>query len=113
MKKRRKKNDINSLNKEVTPRHKVELDGDDWAPPMAAPGRHIICQKPGDAFAAASEQKPRPLAALHHALLGDGVVEVPLTFNVMMTCMVEDEEELSFDAKVFIFLMALVLCKMR
>ena len=112
--KKPKRRDYTVLDETRTPREKVLKLGQAWNPPRLdtenSKGNFSLFAPPGDSFKEESIKKIELLSRLRKVLHSDGVLEAPMTFCGLMEHLCIDEIcDCNFDAKVFLYLMALIL----
>ena len=110
-KKKAKRNDTTILLEKMTPRQKVEEMGDSWKPPMRKEGRTVAYADAGAHWVTSSTHKLELLASLAHHLNSESLLDQPFTFLAVMEYIGADQcnQELDFNARVFIYIVALVL----
>ena len=98
------------LEEEPTPRSIVERDGESWSPPTRV-GQRLQFSKPGDDWLASRTETLRLFLTLGDHLRSDGILEQPMTFNLVMEFLSVDQQEQSygFFERVFIHLIGIVL----
>lgn len=105
-----KRTDVSRLDIEITPRGKVENDGEGWKPPTRAATHEIKYDPPGMEWKEDKLEKIHLMLACERILTIEGLVE-PITFVRLMEFLGADEpgQEYSFHHRCFLFLLALIL----
>lgn len=106
-----RRNDISMLDVDPVPSKRVELDGDNWKPPIRNKGKKgpVAYNRPGNKWAEESRRKVLLLFALARALASDGVMQPPMTFHTLMEFIEPNcAYQFNFDGRVFIYLVALI-----
>ncbi len=107
-----KRNDISMLNMDPIPSKRVELDGDNWKPPMRNKDKKgpVAFRKPGNKWAAESTKQILLLFAMARALTADGATQQPMTFQTFVEFVAPNcPYKFDFNGRVFIYLVALIL----
>ena len=111
-KKKAKRKDLSLLDDEPSPCHLVSIKGDAWKPPMRVGGRgQTRYDKPGSRWEEASKNKVRLLNTLTGYLRNEGVLDELISFQGVMEFIGADcrGEELDFNERVYIHLVALII----
>jgi hypothetical protein len=115
-KKKTRRNDVARLD-EVTPRQKAANLGNAWSPPSRSDSHVVLYAKPGSKWENASVKKLHLLSSLRHHLKAVNLLAQPMGFGTLMEFIEpeasSDTESLTFDQRVFLYLMALVLKQKR
>ena len=113
--KRRKKtrrNDVTRLVVKTTPRNKAKNDKD-WSPPMKSSARAHSYQKPGQLWEEAALRKLHLLSTLHIHLKQVGLVSDQLSFPTAMSVANLNGENSTYNERVFMYLVFLVISQER
>ena len=107
--KRSRRNDTSRLDAAITPRRKAELDPT-WKPPTLV-GKKF--EKPGAKWEEASTKKLALLSRLRAALATEHVLQQPMTFATVMEFLSLDDATSTFNDRVFIHLLCLMISQKR
>jgi hypothetical protein len=109
--KRSRRKDVTSLVRVETPRLKAQMDGPSWNPPSRL-GKELVYTKPGTNWKKLALQKLQLLTLLRHHLTSSGLLTVAMTFPTLMD-FIQLDDDLDFNSRVFIYLLALMLGQKR
>ena len=96
----------------MTPRKQVAHAGDEWVPPTQ--NNHAMFSPPGCKWKKASNRKLALLHLMEMQLRDDNLLPLPLSFgSVMEILALGDERDNTFNTRVFLYLVTLILLQKR
>jgi hypothetical protein len=110
LRKKTKRNDTSRLDLDLTPRKKAKT-APNWDPPkLLKPGVYL---PPGEDWKESSTKKLHLLSALKNQLTVNGMLDKPMTLATVMEFLGADGEATTFQERVFLYLMCLLLAQTR
>ena len=94
-----------------TPRSRASKDGPQWTPPKKKEGQAVSFHPPGDSWSKENKAKLQLLFSLCGHLKSARVVDLPMSFSVVMEFIAGDDNasDLGFSDRVFVYLVGVTL----
>jgi hypothetical protein len=109
LEKKARRNDTSRLDLDPSPRKKAKTNAN-WDPPLWQNG---VYRAPGDDWKDASIKKLQLLSALRNQLTASCMLDKPMTLATVMEFVGADQDETTFQERVFLFLMCLIIAQTR